>query len=143
MGSKYSSKRSTASSIIRDLKRPVKKVIYLFTTRSQTALRIYNDLRKKKRVRRYNKYAAEPVDDKLVLFEAFMGRKYADSPKAIYEYMLHASEYSEYRFVWFFKDTKKYMKLAENKNTEIVKYESKKYHKYLHKAKYWIINFKI
>ena len=145
MGSKYSSKRSTASSIIRDLKRPVKKVIYLFTTRSQTALRIYNDLRKKKRVRRYNKYAAEPVDDKLVLFEAFMGRKYADSPKAIYEYMLHAPEYSEYRFVWFFKDRcmDEHLFLEENDRTSLVLWGSPEYYETYARAKYWFANSRI
>jgi len=35
----------------------------------------------------YMLYYFKPVDEKRVLFESFMGRKYVDSPKAIYEYM--------------------------------------------------------
>ena len=83
------------------------------------------------------------TDEKIVLFSCFNGKSYACSPKAIYEYMIKDEKYKDYKFIWFFKDTKKYKKLAENKNTKIVKYESNEYHKYLHKAKYWIFNFKI
>ena len=66
------------------------------------------------------------TDEKLVVFSSFNGKSYACSPKAIYEYMLNDEKYKDYKFIWFFKDTKKYKKIAENKNTEIVKYESKK-----------------
>ena len=43
------------------------------------------------------------IDDRLVYFQTFSGRGYSDSPKAMYEYMLNAPEYRDYRFVWSFR----------------------------------------
>ena len=145
MSSRYSSKRSIASRIKRDLKRPIKKVISLFTRRNQAALAMYNKVKKKRRVKRYNKYAVEPVDNKLVVFESFMGRKYADSPKAIYEYMLHDPEYSDYRFVWFLKDRcmDEYLFLEENDRTSLVLWGSPEYYETYATAKYWFTNSRI
>ena len=60
------------------------------------------------------------IDDKLVYFQTFSGRGYSDSPKAMYEYMLKAPEYSDYRFVWSFRDAGKYSFLLNNDRTEVV-----------------------
>ena len=145
MSSRYSSKRSTSSRIIRDIKRPVKKVIRFFTQRNKTASRMYHDARKKHRENRYNKFADRPVDEKLVVFESFMGRKYADSPKAVYEYMLHAPEYSDYKFIWFLKDRcmDEYLFLEENDRTTLVLWGSPEYYEAYATAKYWFTNSRI
>lgn len=43
-------------------------------------------------------------DDKLILFISFGGKKYDDSPKAIYEQMIKDHRFDEYRIVWAFVD---------------------------------------
>ena len=83
------------------------------------------------------------VDDKTVIFAAYGGKAYACSPKAIYEYMVKEDKYKDYKYIWAFKDYEKYKFLEANNNTTVVKYNSKKYNKYLAQAKYWVFNFKI
>lgn len=51
--------------------------------------------------------------------------------------------YKDYTFIWAFKHVEKYAELLENKNTILVKQNSRKYKKYLAKSKYWIFNYKI
>ncbi|MDO4177400.1 MAG: CDP-glycerol glycerophosphotransferase family protein, partial [Bacillota bacterium] len=56
----------------------------------------------------YNKIAKKiKVDEKLVLFETFMGRQYGDNPRAIYEYMKSRPEYDGLRYVWVLENTEK------------------------------------
>ena len=47
-------------------------------------------------------------DDKLILFNSFAGRKYDDSPKAIYEAMRCDPRFKGYHFVWAFHQPGKY-----------------------------------
>ncbi len=82
----------------------------------------------------YKKYE---VDDKLCVFEAFNGRKYCDSPKAIYLEMLNDKKYKDYKFVWAFKDPEEFKYLEKNDRTKIVKYHSSEYKKTYASAKYW------
>ena len=82
------------------------------------------------------------IDDKLVYFRTFSGRGYSDSPKAMYEYMLTAPEYRDFRFVWCFKEPKKFAFL-KNDRTELVKFRTKADNKALRKAKYWITNYRM
>ncbi len=82
----------------------------------------------------YNKYE---VDDKLCVFEAFNGRKYCDSPKAIYLEMLNNKKYKDYSFVWAFSDPDEFDFLKNNERTRIVRYGSNEYKKYYAQAKYW------
>ena len=42
-------------------------------------------------------------DDRLILFSSFGGRKFDDSPRAIYEAMIRDCRFKEYKFVWAFK----------------------------------------
>ena len=83
------------------------------------------------------------VDPKVVIFSCFAGESYSCSPKAIYEYMLNSENYQDYTFVWAFKNLEKYNEISSNKNTILVKQNSKKYKRYLATAKYWIFNYKI
>ncbi|MBO4815558.1 MAG: CDP-glycerol glycerophosphotransferase family protein [Clostridia bacterium] len=82
------------------------------------------------------------VDDKMILFCSFYGKSYTDSPKAIYEYMQKQDKYKEYKYIWVFKELEKYEYLTKNKNTKIVRYNSKEYEQYLAKSKYWIWNYR-
>ena len=83
------------------------------------------------------------IDDRLVYFQTFSGRGYSDSPKAMYEYMLNAPEYRDYRFVWSFKEPEKYSFLLNNARTEIVKFRTRADNRALRRAKYWIVNYRM
>lgn len=141
----YSTKRSTGSKVKRALKRPIKKTIRVLTRRSDGIRSVYRKLIQDKRRRMFNRYARKPMEDKLVLFESFMGRRYADSPKAIYEYMLSSSEYSEYKFIWSFKDRcmDDYLFLEKNDRTNLVLWGSPEYYQYYAIAGYWITNSRL
>ena len=85
-------------------------------------------------------YISNNVDEKMIVFEVFAGKKYADSPKAMYEYMLRNSDYKDYKFYWFFENPEKYKYLEKHRNTKVYKYRSKMYFKLYAKSKYWITN---
>ena len=46
--------------------------------------------------------AANPVDPKVVVFEAYSGRSYACSPRALYQAMLSDERFADYEFIWVF-----------------------------------------
>ncbi|MBQ6388074.1 MAG: CDP-glycerol glycerophosphotransferase family protein [Mogibacterium sp.] len=82
------------------------------------------------------------IDDKLVYFQTFSGRGYSDSPKAMYEYMMKAPEYKDFRFVWSFKEPEKF-RFLENDRTTLVKFRTKADNVALRTAKYWITNYRM
>ena len=82
------------------------------------------------------------IDDRKVYFQTFSGRGYSDSPKAMYEYMMKAPEYADFRFVWSFKEPEKFSFL-KNSRTEVVKFRSRADNKALRTAKYWISNYRM
>jgi len=43
-----------------------------------------------------------PVDPKVVVFEAYSGRAYACSPRALYQAMLADERFADYEFIWVF-----------------------------------------
>lgn len=83
------------------------------------------------------------IDDKLVYFQTFSGRGYSDSPKAMYEYMLKAPEYKDYRFVWSFKEPERFSFLLKNERTSLVKFRTRADNKALRRAGYWITNYRM
>lgn len=122
------------------IKEKVKKTL----SSNKILVKPYNALlTKKRRIVYRKKYLHNFVDDKLVVFEAFMGRKYACSPKAIYEYMIHDERFKDYTFVWAFKNPKEKKKYFDDKRTILVTYNRAKYYEYCSKAKYWITNSRI
>ncbi len=80
------------------------------------------------------------IDDKLIVFSCFTGKKYADSPRAIYEYMVNCDDYKDYKFVWTFVNPQNYDFLLKNRNTTIVKQASKDCEIAFATAKYWVCN---
>lgn len=86
--------------------------------------------------------AGTKVDEKKIIFESFNGKSYSCTPKAVYEYMLNAPEYSDYSFIWIFKDPEKYRQLKDNGRTEIVRYRTRECERALSEAKYWIFNYR-
>lgn len=85
--------------------------------------------------RQYEKMASQiPVEPDLILFESYMGRQYACSPKAIYQEMIRDPRFSNYQFVWAFIDTKAKQELVELQRAELVTYGSTEYYQYCAKA---------
>ena len=80
------------------------------------------------------------IDDKMVFFSSFNGKYYTDSPKAIYLYMKNNPEFKDYKFVWVFCEPDKYKEIKKDKNTIVVKRNTREYEKYLATAKYWVTN---
>ena len=92
----------------------------------------------------FNKcYRKNKVDDKLIIFESFMGRKYSCSPRAIYEEMLKQDRFKDFKFVWAFKKVNSKMDIKELERAELIKYNSRKYLEYCSKAKYIVTNSRI
>lgn len=82
----------------------------------------------------------QKVDENLVVFEAYLGKNYTCSPKAIYEEMLADDRFKEHKFVWFFSDMSKASIVKKDRRTTIVKYSSLKYYLTSYKAKVLITN---
>lgn len=104
-------------------------------------------LRKVRYVQRYITFKirgiGKRIDEKTIIFFAFKGQSYTCSPRAIYEYMLNNNTYSDYKYIWAFKEPEKYEFLKENKNTTVIKYGGKEYEKMLAISKYWIFNYRV
>lgn len=77
-----------------------------------------------------------PTDEKMVVFSGHT-RKYNDSPRALYEYLLaHPEKYGQYKCVWSLEDPDNVD--IPGDNTIKVKSDTLQYFKYTLKAKYWI-----
>lgn len=75
------------------------------------------------------------MDEKLVLLSAH-SRKYNDSPKTLYEYMIaHPERYGNYKFVWALEDP---YNVSIPSNPKKIKADTFEYFKTALKAKYWI-----
>ena len=48
------------------------------------------------------------TDNKLILFNSFGGKRFDDSPKAIYDYMLTSRKYKDYKLIWALDDPSKF-----------------------------------
>lgn len=76
-----------------------------------------------------------PTDEQMVIFSGHT-RKYNDSPKALYEYMLaHPEAYSNYHCVWALEDPEA---VEVPGNPTKIKADTLEYFKYTLKAKYWV-----
>lgn len=85
------------------------------------------------------------VDDQTVIFEAFGGRQYACSPKAIYRAMCKDPRFDEWTFVWAFGASRieELAALPELERATCVVFGSKEHLKTLAKAKFWINNNRV
>jgi len=88
-------------------------------------------------------YLFNKINDKTIIFEAYMGRSYACSPKALYQELIINPNYQGYKFVWAFKNPTDYLDKEELKFAKLIAYNSKEYKTYYSKAKYWISNSRV
>lgn len=132
-------------SAYRKFKDVIRKGCSAVAKRSTTFRKLYMGSLDKKQHKRYLKYANLPIDEKAIVFESFMARRYADSPRAIYEYMLTAPEYKDYKFYWSFRATimDEYMWLNDNERTKVIQYGNEAYYKRMATAKYWVVNSRV
>lgn len=132
-------------SAYRKFKDAVRKVCSAISKKSPAFRKFYMGSLDSKQHKRYLKYAELPIDEHAVIFESFMARRYADSPRAIYEYMLNSPEYKDYHFYWSFRATvmDEYMWLNDNDRTTVIQYGNENYYKLFATAKYWVVNSRI
>lgn len=76
------------------------------------------------------------TDQNLFLFVSFGGKKYDDSPKAIYEYLSREYKDAKFKYIWAFVEPDKY----DLPNASKVKIDTFKYIVVALRAKYWITN---
>ena len=79
------------------------------------------------------------VDEKVILLNSFGGKKYDDSPKAIFEYMIKNPKYDKYTFYWGIDEPER----VNIPRAIVIKNNSLKYFMVALKAKYWITNSSI
>lgn len=85
----------------------------------------------------------EREDPKTVLFFSFMGKKFADSPRAIFEAMIADPQFADWTFVWAFRgyDGTEFTKsFATHDRVSVVTYNSRGFFEALARAKYWVTN---
>ncbi len=75
-------------------------------------------------------------DNKLILFNSFAGRKYNDSPKAIYEAMRRDPRFKGYHFVWAFHQPEKY----KVSGAKVIKTDGLDYFMTALMARVWVTN---
>ncbi|WP_117168454.1 CDP-glycerol glycerophosphotransferase family protein [Paraliobacillus sediminis] len=117
-----------------DLKTEFKRKLYknwVKFRRGNTALKIYKFI--------FKLSGKLPTDNKLIMFESFLGKQYSDNPRAIYEYML--KEYPEYKMYWSVNrsDSVKF----EDKNIKYVRRFSISWLIKMSRAKYWVTNSRL
>lgn len=126
------------------VKRPIKKVIGQYSKDHPKFRKVWKKILYTKR-RLYYWWRSHGVtpDEKTVVFNSFNGKTYGCSPKAVYEYMISHEEFSDWQFIWAFKNAKKHKFLEENPNTRVVKQTARVYERKLAQAKYWITNYRV
>ena len=76
------------------------------------------------------------TDKKMILFNSFGGKKYDDSPKALYEFMVKDERFADYKFVWAFHN----IDSISIPNADVIKTDNVRYFITALKAGVWITN---
>lgn len=76
------------------------------------------------------------TDERLILFNSFAGRKFDDSPFALFEEIKKDERFKDYKLVWVFHNPDQF----EVKGAEKMKTDTPEYFKTCLKAKVWITN---
>lgn len=84
-----------------------------------------------------------PVDERVILFESYLGRQYACSPKALYEELKKSGKGKKFRIVWAFESPERYQASFRGSGVLLVRYNSREHMRYYARAKYWITNYRI
>jgi len=79
------------------------------------------------------------IDEKVILFNSYGGKKYDDSPKVIFEYMISIEKYKTHKIYWAFENPEEFNIVGAEK----IKSDTLKYFIIALKAQYWITNSSI
>ena len=79
-------------------------------------------------------------DPKRVLFCSYHGKNCTCSPRAIYDYMVSAPAYQDYRFVWAVKEPERFPDLAAAPRTEVIPFGGPAFEAAMAGAGYWVFN---
>ncbi len=120
-----------------------KKVIQLLKSNDRVREALKYAIKKRNELRYWDACRRNPVDENLIIFESFMGRSFADSPRAIYEEMIADERFKDMTFVWAFKDPKSKEDIPELAGAKLIKYRSKAFFEYYSKAKYFVSNSRV
>lgn len=123
------------------IKKKIIQIVSITPLTKDICVKISQNRKKKKYLNKY--YNKNIIIDNVVIFEAYMGRQYSCSPKALYEEMLEDEKYNDFIKVWSFKNPEEHKDLLNNKNTYVIKYKSEDYYKAYSQAKYWVSNSRI
>lgn len=126
------------------IKRPIKKRISQYSKEHPVFRAVWKKILYTKRKFYYwcRSHKVTP-DEKTIVFNSFNGKTYGCSPKAVYEYMISHEEFSDWKFIWAFKNAKKHKFLEKNPNTKVIRQTARIYERRLAKAKYWITNYRV
>ena len=84
--------------------------------------------------------ATTKLDEHLVVFDAFQGRQYTCSPKALYQEMLADPKYQDYRFIWALTEEAEQKNRLAGPRTQVVRYNSRAHKLACARAKYIVTN---
>ena len=85
----------------------------------------------------------EEINPKKVIFEAYMGKKYACSPKALYQAMCRDPQYQDWELIWAFREPEKYCEMEQEPHTKVVRYRNGEYYRAYASAKFWVTNSRL
>lgn len=111
------------------------KLIVFFKSHPKLILRIWSLARSTMRICQY----LVPIQSKTILFSSFGGRKFDDSPKAIYDEICSRKEFDNWRLVWAFVNPNDFT-LARG---EKVKIDTLSFFKLLLCSHVWVGNSRI
>lgn len=125
-------------------RRTIKNLGIDIAKRQDTFRKLSRNVIQDRRTKRYNAIRnSTPTNEKVILFSTFDGRSYGDSPKAIYEYMLGDERFEDYKFVWAFREPKRFTFVLDNPNTYVVTVNTADYERACAEAKYWVYNYRM
>ena len=80
------------------------------------------------------------LNEHLIVFEAFSGKRCGGNLRAIYEELMEDERYRDFRFVWIVNDVEAHTDLKVRRHTRVVKKDSRSAFILYAKAKYWFNN---
>ena len=80
-------------------------------------------------------------NQKLIIFESFLGKQYSDNPRALYEYLKTRKEFKDYKLLWSVESNS--TNVFEQNNVEYLKRFSLKWIFAMNRAKVWISNSRL
>jgi len=130
-----------AADLWRETKRQVKRVMTAAAKRNLAFRKVSRSAVAKKRTAEYARHCRNnPIENKTIMFESFMGRGYSDSPKALYRAMLADPKYDDFTFIWAFKEPENFEHHPEMERAQLVLYGNPGYYAAHARARYWVTN---